>query len=84
METFTIDIDNKQASLKLKRFLKDLDVKKVKISKIIPENPATVHSIEELNNRLLSALEDVKLGNVVSEQEFNKITSEWTKRKIIK
>ena len=29
-------------------------------------------------------LEDIKLGNVVSEEEFEKITAEWTKRKVIK
>ena len=84
METFTIDIDNKQASLKLKKFLKDLDVKKVKISKIIPENPATVHSIEELNNRLLAALESMEQGHFKTEEEFEKITAEWAKRAAIK
>ena len=82
METFTIQIDNKQASLKLKRFLKDLDVKKVEISKIIPENPATVHSIEEIDNKIINALNSRKLGKFKTEEEFEKITSGWLNKNV--
>ena len=80
MDTYTIHISDRKESSKLRKFLKGLTVDKLEISKLIPENPATVHSFDEYRDKIASALESVAQGKFIDDEDLDQITAKWQKR----
>jgi len=77
METYTITIDKKEDSLKLKKVLKELISAKVTVSKENTANPAKVNSLREFQERIKKSRKSVAAGEFLTDEEFEKETNKW-------
>ena len=74
---YTIKTDDPIQTSKLNQFLKKLAGIKYSVINDIPQNPATVSSIEEFRERIKKSRESVKKGLFLTDEELEKESSKW-------
>ena len=77
MEVYTITIDKKEDSLKLKKVLKELISARVTVSKENTKNPANVRSLQEFQKRINKSRKSVASGKFLTDEEFENETNKW-------
>jgi len=74
---YTIKTDDPSQSTRLNQFLKELVGIQYSVINDAPQNPASVLSIEEFQERIKKSRESVKKGLFLTDEELENESSKW-------
>jgi len=74
---YTIKTDDPSQTSKLNQFLKKLVGIQYSVISDAPQNPASVLTIEDFQNRIAKSRESVKKGLFLTDEELENESSKW-------